>query len=94
MTKAALLYSKVPRKSNSSNKIPLGVNLDLPMYLRGSRCDRVKSYIAYHTHRGRHRLGLTFGPGAAGGLGGTDTLREYHRGKPPLADNHTVEASD
>ena len=87
------MYAKVPRKQGS-NKIPLGVNIDVPVYLRESTCDRVQSYLAYHTHRGRHRLGLTFDPGAAGGLGGTDTLREYHKGQPPLANNHTVEASD
>ena len=35
------------------------------------------------------RLGLTWDPGAASGLAGTDTLREYDEGNPPHAAEKT-----
>ena len=44
--------------------------------------------------QGVKRRGLTYDPGAAGGLTGTDTLLEYDKGCPPLCEHREVVHSD
>eukprot|EP00959_Pyramimonas_sp_CCMP1952_P180449 3773281-Pyramimonas_sp.AAC.1 len=39
--------------------------------------------------RGRKRYGLLYDPGAASGIIGTDTVREYHRDIIPRMDMET-----
>ena len=45
---------------------------------------------AFHTCQGVKRRGLTYDPGAAGGLTGTDTLLDYDAGKPPHFEDREV----
>ena len=47
----------------------------------------------FQTCRGTKRLGLTYDPGAAGGLAGTDTMREYHESNIPHCLNYKIKDS-
>ena len=47
----------------------------------------------YHMCRGVKRRGMTYDPGAAGDLVGTDTVLDYDAGAPPLHGERTLAPS-
>ena len=49
-----------------------------------------KHFETYHTVRGKKRYGLVVDPGAASGLGGTDTKVEYDANGVPFCNEFDV----
>ena len=69
---------------------PIQNYANTPLPSASLECNGQQTYENYHLIRGSRRFGFVVDPGAAGGLGGTDTKVEYDKAKVPFCEKYSI----